>query len=195
MKKFLLIGICLVFIQIVKAQNKLLALDEHNKYVYYQVVDMPGFTADSLNKNVQYFVKTVYPKVTINTESATGNIDLSDKFHTYNPMALVKHESGEISYKLHIECKDAKYRYWLTDFVFTPYQTDRYGAFVPKPGIHIPLETAASALDKKELKGYMDQIEIFSKQMSIKLKKYILEGDQPKKVDAQPVKKVVTDKW
>src|ERR1700743_2377598 len=83
-------------------------------------------------------------------------------FITY--ASFVKHENGAMSYTLNIECKDGKYRYWLTDFVFTPYERNRYGVYVPVNGIEIPLETAESKVTQQELDGYFDQTGAFCKQ-------------------------------
>ncbi|MDB5137643.1 MAG: hypothetical protein JWP37_4246 [Mucilaginibacter sp.] len=166
-------------------------MNEHNKYIYYQVVDLPGISADSLYKNAVYFIKQVYPK-TKPMQMSNNSIIIKDKFLTYT--YIVKHEDGEIACTLSIECKEAKYRYWLTDFVFTPYEKNRYGLFVPINGIDIPLETAISKVTKKELDGYLDQTGSFCKQLSEKLKKYMAEGRAIKKQD-QPPAKVVTDKW
>ena len=172
------------------AQKSLLSLDEHNKYIYYQVVDLPGISTDSLYKNATYFIKSSFPK-TKSTQSS-NSINIKDKFLTY--ASFVKHENGEMSYTLNIECKDGKYRYWLTDFVFTPYERNRYGVYVPVNGIEIPLETAESKVNKKELDGYFDQTGAFCKQLGEKLKKEMTEGHTTKKTD-QPLKKIVTDKW
>ena len=194
MKKNLLIITGLLFFQIANAQKSLLFLDEHNKYVYYQVIDLAGISVDSLNKNAAYFIKTVYPKVKV-TSSNTGGIGVSGKFLTYNAVTFVKSESGEIDYTLNIECKDAKYRYWVTDFIFKPYKRDRYGAMTAEPGIELPLETALSKLEKKEFNGYLDQTGIFCKQLSERLKQYMIEGSKEKKIEDAPTKKIVTDKW
>jgi hypothetical protein len=193
MKRILFLAICLLVVRSANAQKSLLALNEQNKYIYYQVTDLPGISADSLYKNSVYFVKEVYPKTKSLQMSNTGII-MKDKFLTYSVLALVKHENGEIGYTLNIECKDAKYRYWLTDFVFTPYERNRYGVFIPSPGINIPLETAKAKIDKKELDGYLEQTGTFCQQLGEKLKKYMAEGHEVKKTD-QPPAKIVTDKW
>src|ERR1700747_2593999 len=111
---FLPIISCALLIQTAVAQKSLLALDEHDKYIYYQVVTQPGATADSLDKKALGFVKETFPKSTLKTMGDTG-ITLKDKFVTYSVLAFAKHESGEIKFTLTIECKNAKYRYWLTD--------------------------------------------------------------------------------
>lgn len=192
MKRILLIAVYLLFTRLVSAQIPALALDEHKKYIYYQVVEMPGLSEDSLSRSAAYFIKEMLPKGK-QVPTATPGIVFKDKFLTYT--SLTKHESGEVHYALNIECKDSKYRYWLTDFTFTPYQRDRYGVFVPTPGIVIPLETAGSKLEKKELDGYLDQTSAFCIQLGDKLKKYLVEGEKTKKQDQPVVKKIVTDKW
>jgi hypothetical protein len=194
MKRILLLMICMVLVQMANAQKSLLSLDEHNKYIYYQIVDLPGISADSLNKNAVYFIENAYPK-TKPTQITSAGIVIKDKFLTYT--SLVKHENGQMAYALNIECKEGKYRYWLTDFVFTPYERNRYGVFVPVNGIDIPLETAAAStkVTKKDTDGYFYQTGVFCKQLGEKLKKSMVEGRSIAKPDHQPVKKIVTEKW
>jgi hypothetical protein len=191
MKNIILLIAGLVISGIASAQKSVLSVDENNKYIYYQVVDMPGFSADSLHRNAVLFMKELYPKAKSGQLTKTG-ASVKDKFLTYT--SLIKHESGEMAYALSIECKDGKYRYWLTDFVFTPYEKDRYGVFVPVNGIEIPIEKASSKVAKKDLDDYFDQTEAFCKQIGDKLKKYMAEGRHQPKED-KPVKKIVTDKW
>ena len=186
----------MLLIQTVYGQKSLLALDEHDKYIYYQVVSQPGTSADSLDKKALGFVKESLPKSSVKTTGDT-TIILKDRFVTYSVLAFAKHESGEIKFTLTIECKNDKYRYWLTDFVFIPYEKNRYGVFVPSNGVEIPIEKSSSHVDKKEAEGYLDQTGAFCKQLGDQLKSYML-ADHPtnKKTEQQPVvKKVVTDKW
>src|ERR1700712_386888 len=138
MKRLLLVVICLVIFCAANAQQIKLALDEHNRYVYYEVVDKGGISADSLYKNAKGFIEQSYPKSKPGSPANYHTL-IKDKFLTYS--ALVKHENGEIAYELNIECRDAKYRYWLTNFVFTPYERNRYGMYVPMNGVNVPLET------------------------------------------------------
>ena len=175
-------------------QKALLALDENNKYIYYQVVDQPNATKDSLDRKATSFIRGIYKK---GKATLTGDsvISIKDKILTYSVLAFVKHESGEIKYKLTIECKDNKFRYWFTDFVFAPYYKDRYGNFVPQPGIEIPLEKAAARLDKKELDGYLDQAGAYCKQTGDSLKAFMSQNHLSAKAGTQPVKKIVTNKW
>jgi hypothetical protein len=197
MKRIILHAVgLLLLLQAAHAQKSLLALDEHNKYIYYQVVGQPGATADSLDKKAVNFIRETYPKTRLKSAGDTS-IVIKDRFVTYSVLAFAKHESGEIKFTLNIECKNSKYRYWLTDFVFTPYEKNRYGVFAPKDNIEIPLEKASSRVDSKELDGYFDQTGTFCKQLGDQLKSYmLLDHPTNRKPDQQPpVKKVVTDKW
>ena len=174
------------------AQKSLLSMDENNKYIYYQVVDMPGIKADSLDKNMALFMNEFYPKEKSLKITSSG-ASVKDKFLTYT--SLVKHENGEMAYAFNIECKDGKYRYWVTNFVFTPYEKDRYGMFVPVNGKDIVIEKASDKLPKKDVEGYFEQTGAFCKQLGDKLKKYMTEGKPQQPKENKPVKKIVTDKW
>jgi len=191
MKTILLLIAGLAISGIARAQKSLLSIDENNKYIYYQVVDLPGIKADSLHNNMVLFMKEFYPKEKTSQVTNAG-ASVKDKFLTYT--ALVKHENGEMAYALNIECKEGKYRYWVTDFVFTPYERNRYGMFTPVNGVAVPLEKASDKLMKKDVEGYFDQTGTFCKQLGDKLKKFMAEGKAQPKLD-KPVKKIVTDKW
>jgi len=174
------------------AQQDLLSFDEHNKYIYYQVESMPGIPADTLAQRGLKYLKAYYAKTNVKQDNA-GGIKGDGKFLVYGGISVLKHEQGEIVYQVNIEFKDQKYRFWLTAFVFTPYQRDRYGNFVPQVGVDIPLEQGLSKLDKKDLEGYLDETGAFCKQFGDHLKNYLLKLPEPKK--AENVKKVVTDNW
>src|SRR5260370_339612 len=103
MKRFFLPVICILLIQAAYGQKNLLALDEHDKYIYYQVVNQPEATADSLDKKAVGFIKETLPKSSLKSIGDTS-ILLKDKFVTYSVLAFAKHESGEIKFALTIEC-------------------------------------------------------------------------------------------
>ncbi|HJP63723.1 MAG TPA: DUF4468 domain-containing protein [Mucilaginibacter sp.] len=192
MKRILILFSCILTFQIVSAQKSLLSLNEQNKYIYYQVVDLPGAGADSLTKKAAAFVAENKLKGKL---SADTTLVIHDKFQTHSSLSFSKHENGEITYTFTIQCKDSKYRFWFTDFTFIPYERDRYGAFVPVSGKEISLDNASSKLEKKELNGYLDQTGAYCQQMGLKLKDYMLQNHTAKKTAAPVVKKVVTDKW
>jgi hypothetical protein len=191
MKRNLVVIIFILLVKFSSAQQQLLSFDEHNKYIFYQVSDMPGFPADSLHARGLSFLKTLAPKIKLKTGGKENNISGEGKFITYNSTSLLKHESGEVNYVVNMEFKDQKYRFWLTDFTFTPYERDRYNNYLPKLGNDIPLETAASKLDKKEVETHLDETGTFCKQFGERFKIYL--QNTPKKEEV--VKKAVPDKW
>lgn len=183
----------LLFARASYAQKELLSFDENNKYIYYQVADVPALPKDTLLARASYFLKSDYSKMKLSYTADPNLLNGRGKFLVYGGGGLLKHEHGGISYTLNIECKDQKYRYWLTGFVFTPYQRDRYGNFVPEPGKEIPLESILKKLDKKEAGAYLDETGTFCKQLGEKLKSQMARAFTPKK--AGIIKKIVTDKW
>jgi len=192
MKKLFVVLVCLLAVRSAMAQKDQLSLDEHNKYIYYQVTSQPGLTADTFQNRTLYFLKTNYPKNQVNRTGTAESITGTGKLLMLTGITVAKHIDGEMRYTFNIEYKDQKYRYWLTDFVFTPYYIDRYGNSVPKPGIDIPLEDGASKLDKGKLDSYSIQISNYSKQFGDKLKQYMLM------ISATPAKenkkKIITTK-
>jgi hypothetical protein len=192
MKKLFVALLLLLSVRSAIAQKDLLSIDEHNKYIYYQVVPQPGLTIDTFQNRTAYFLKVNYPKNKITKTDAPGTITGTGKLLMLTGISVAKHLDGEVNYTFNIEYKDQKYRYWLTDFVFTPYYIDRYGNSVPKPGNEVPLEDGATKLQKGELSNYSIQISNYSKQFGDKLKQYMLM------VSATPVKedkkKVITTK-
>jgi hypothetical protein len=193
MKKILFSLVCIIMCsQIASAQKEMLQLDEANKYVYYQVVDKQGVAADTLFQRGSYFIKMANPKS--KTESVVANtIITKGKFLVYNGSSVAKKEGGEISYTLHIETKDQKYRYKISDFIFTPYTRDRFNNMVPMPGIEVPIEKLTSKYSQKEADNYLNQTGMFCQATSRKLKQHMDKTSTTKM--EEPIKKVVTDKW
>lgn len=183
---------CITGFKTAIAQQNLLSLDEHNKYIYYEVADMPGLDADSLQLKATQFLKSSFSKSPIK-ENTTGKTIAGGKFLIYGSTGLFRHETGQVSYTLNMEFKDQKYRFWLTNFVCTPYQRDRYGNFVPDQGIDIPLESANDKFEKKQAESYLDQTGAFCKQFGQRLKAYLLASPTQKKVEIK--RKTIPDKW
>jgi hypothetical protein len=174
------------------AQKELVTLDEHNKYIYYQVTDMPGISADTLYNRCLTGLTRMKPKQAGKPVTVPGSsITIKSKIMIYSSLTYVKHEDGELAYTLNIEFKDAKYRYWLTDFVFMPYQRNRYGVFERAPGVEIPAEKIKDKYDGRVLDNYLEQIALFGKQTGDLLKLYTAN---PQKKQASPTK-IDTKKW
>jgi hypothetical protein len=193
MKKILAFFVLsIVSLKVALAQQEVLSFDEHNKYIYYQVVDMPGLPADTLYLRANLIFKAFYPKITTK-QTAPLALNGAGKFITYNGPSVMRHEAGEITYQLNVEFKDQKYRFWLTAFVFTPYQRDRYNNYVPQTGVDIPLESVSAKLEKRDADDALNSAGLFCKQWADKFKTYLTRAEEPKK--EAPVKKVVTDNW
>lgn len=192
MKKILLILLCIAGVKFATAQQNLLSLDEHNKYIYYEVTEIPGFGSDSLQEKTMKFLKTILPKLSVISENP-GKTEAQGKILIYGSTTLFHHITGAVAYNLHIEFKDQKYRFWFTGFVCTPYQRDRYGNFVPKEGIDVPMESTGAKFEKADAKSYLDQTGTFCREFDEKLKKFLLTIHTPKKEETS--RKVVTDKW
>lgn len=165
------------------AQKEQLTTDDRDKYIYYQVADMPGLTADTLYSRCLAGLTQYYNGTGFKPLGAGGNaITINPLLIVYSNKSMAKHEDGEIAYTLHMEFKNAKYRYWLTDFIFKPYQRNRYSEFEKVPGVEIPLEKVKAKYDDQTFNNYQEQIIGFGKQL----------GENMKIYTATPVKKTTT---
>jgi hypothetical protein len=200
MKNLLLALGCVLYSGIASAQKDSLSFDEHDKYIYYKLVDQPGSNADTLYSRGTYFLTTAYPKKALGLSKSdkdahsltgTGSYMISKKGLVSNS------DGGALTYTLEIEVKDSKYRYWLTDFVYQPYQRNRYGSSEPVPGGDIPLEKASAKLSKVDFNNYLDQVIVNSKQVGERLKVYMLKTSSftKKTQEIKKVSKISTKEW
>jgi hypothetical protein len=193
MKKLLFSLLCLLCVQIASAQKDSLQVDEGNNYVYYQVTDKPGLSADTLYIRAWNFATAFNTANKPAKGKDARTLNTSGKFIVYSGTSLVRKESGEISYTINIQTKDQRYRYRISNFVFTPYQRDRFGNMIPIPGIEVPLEKLAAKYSIKDTDSYLDQTGGFCLTTANKLKQAM--DKQPVFKKAAPVKKVSTENW
>jgi len=178
------------------AQKDSLAIDENNKYIYYQVVSQPGLPSDTLYDRALYFFKTAHPATgfKLTGEDKAGDaLTGTGSFLVSKKSLVTSHEDGSVSFTMRVDVKEGKYRYWLTDFVFNPYQRNRYNSYEPVPGIFIPLEQSAGKITQKDLNAYLDGVLTASRKIGAKLKEYMLKAPAVKK--EAPVKKISTKDW
>ncbi len=180
------------------AQKDSLAFDENNKYIYYQVVAQQGTAADSLFSRAVFFFDKGYPQVSLKTTGVTKaadarSINATGSFLVSKKSLITSHEDGSVCFTMHVDVKEGKYRYWLTDFIFNPYQRDRYNNYVSVPGIYIPLEKPEGKIDKKDLAAYLDGILLGSRKIGAKLKEFMLKNPPLQK--KPEVKKISTKDW
>jgi hypothetical protein len=197
MKNIFIALICILSVKNAVAQKDTLAFDEHNKYIYYQTADQPGLRKDTLYSRGLYFMHKAYPKGKLKITKADetqGVLNGEGSFVVSKRSLLSGSLGGEISYTLRIEVKDSKYRYWFTDFKFTPYKRDRYGMEVLDPGITFPMEEAKNKLEKRDVAVYLDKILAYSRQNGTVLKSYMLKI-APAKKTIQELKKISTKDW
>ena len=181
----------MLFATVVWAQKELLSYNEQNKYTYFQVVSRPGVSADTLKDRALYFLRKNYSK-SGSKITDTGAVSATGKFIVYAGISMTRHQAGEISYTINIAYKDQKYKYWLSDFLFTPYKLDRYGSYEPEPGQEMPLEKGLARIEKRPFESYLDQTGTFCKSVGETLKQYMLNiSSLPPK---DPTKKVISTK-
>ncbi|RZL41628.1 MAG: DUF4468 domain-containing protein, partial [Pedobacter sp.] len=108
-------------------------------------------------------------------------------------LLVMSHPSGEVVYNFQAEVKNGKYRFWLTDFEFIPYQRDRYGNFVASTTVGIPLENNPGKLNAGEWKEYKAQTAKYAKDLGTKFKLYM--SSKTPIVLPTPEKKVVKKEW
>jgi len=197
MKNILIAFVCLLTAKAALAQKDSLAFDERNKYIYYQTVEAAGLAKDTLYKRALYFMNKAYPKSKLKLASADepqGVLIAVGNFVITKRSLLSNSLGGETNYVLRVEVKNAKYRYWFTDFVFTPYKRDRFGNEVLVSGTDVAIENGKDKLDKKDLAVYMDKILQNSRQVGGVLKGYMLKISNLSKVEKE-IKKISTKEW
>jgi len=197
MKNILIAFVCILLAQTAAAQKDSLSFDENDKYIYYQTVSQPGVSADTLYKRGLYFMKTAYPKgklTGLTTDKAQGVLTGKGSFLVSKKGFIATHEDGAINYTLRIEVKDSKYRYWFTDFVYIPYQRNRYNVYEPVPGISIPMERAQGKVDKTDFDEYLGRILLNSRQAGGVLKAYMLKISALSK-EEKKINKISTKEW
>ncbi len=166
--------------------------DETGKYTYYEVVNT-AIPQDSLQARIQRFIqkqkKELKPAAVANNKELVAN----GKLIIRKSMAMLSHPSGEITYRLYFEVNGGKYRFWLSNFEFFPYQKDRYGNFVPNTMVGIPLEIEPKKWNADQWEDYRLQTSKYAAEFATRLKDHLLyetvQAPQP------PEKKVITKTW
>ena len=174
--KFVSSFICLLcLVGLAKAQKpaeNVLPVDERGKFIYYEVVNTKT-PKDSLKiRTINYLKKQNKDLKYKITQGDTAFI-ASGKLIINKTLLVMSHPSGEILYNFQVEVRDGKYRFWLTDFNFIPYQRDRYGNFVASTTIGTPLENDPGKLNAAQWKEYQVQTTKYAKELAGKFKVYM----------------------
>lgn len=138
--KYIILIFLVAFSIDLSAQQKQFSKDDNGKFIYYKVVDSQLLSKDTLLQRAKSFVNVTYKK-SMKAESITDTSILAKGTMVIDKTILVAgHPSGEISYSFVFEARNGKYRFWLTDLLYIPYQRDRYGNFVATTKMGTPLE-------------------------------------------------------
>jgi hypothetical protein len=157
------------------------------------VVDKPSLSADTLYKRGWDFATAFNLSTKPAKGKAESTLNTSVKFIVYSGVSIMRKEGGEVSYTINIQTKDQRYRYRISNFIFKPYQRDRFGNMAPIPGVEMQLEKMTAKYDKKETDNYLDQIANFCINTAAKIKQAM--DKQPAVKKNEPVKKVSTENW
>lgn len=133
--------------------EKSLSLDEQGKYIFYEVIETPSVSKDSLINRTQNFFKTLKHKNVILKSSIDSLFKAEGKFIIHKGSSMFGHPAAEVLFNFVAEIKEGKYRYWLTDFKIVAYQRDRYANFVPASTIYRNLEDSPGKIDSQDWKG------------------------------------------
>ncbi len=175
------------------AQQKQFATDDNGKFIYYKVVDSQKVSKAMIIQRAKNFIAA--QKKAIKTVTATdSSISAKGTLIIDKTILVVGHPSGEVTYHLTIEARNEKYRFWLTDFEFIPYQRDRYGNFVAVTTIGTPLEKKVDKLTTGQWKDIQATAYAKVEKFGESLKAYLAKDDSVKKQN-KPVETISTKTW
>jgi hypothetical protein len=196
MKKLAVLIFCLLMSRVVMAQRDSLAFDDRGKYIYYKVLADKHTADDIYKKSLAFFeVLSKDKSFKLTTRDAKNTaITGAGTILVYKP-SLTKHADGQVAYTLKMEIKDNKYRYWLTDFIYTPYFRDRYNSYVPDKGRNVPLEKSAKLIEEKDLNKFLDQAATYAIHLGEQIKKQIAADGVALKKDTTTKKVIHINKW
>lgn len=138
----LLLLLLLLLLPVLPLQGQAsLPLDANGKVVFYEVVNAEGLPKEALYANaIGWFNEhTTDWKEESGRDSASYRFTASRQFPVYAKGYVSKQLHGTISYRLTLEIKDNRYRYYCNDFVFHYHQVDRTYKVAPT-GRTKPLE-------------------------------------------------------
>ena len=120
-----------------------LPLDEHGKVVFYEVVSRENTPKEALYAAALGWLGANAPDYREGREAdgSAYRFTANRQFPVYAKGYVSKQLHGTISYRLTLELKDGRYRYYCNDFVFHYHKMDRNYQVVPT-GRTKPLEDA-----------------------------------------------------
>lgn len=176
------------------AQDEILPTDERGKFIYYELVEAKGMLKSEFKERVSSFVKKSGAALKLKTNQGDTLFTASGKLVINKTVLVMSHPSGEVLFHFQVEVKDGRYRFWLTDFTFIPYQRDRYGNFVATTTKGTPLENNPGKLNASQWKEYQTQTTKYAIQIANDFKGHMARKTTP---SVSPVKEktVVKKDW
>ena len=185
-------------------QENIFPFDEAGNILYYEVVETPGNNVEELTKKTREYLKAWYElkdkkfeKVIARKNSYISYDQENNSFackleYVVYPGRFLKHAKGAVSYNLIIELKDNKYRYYLNNFVYHPYELNRYGKYVPASGKSVSLNTIS--LQQEILKkSECDQVEEAVQRNISMLEEYMAKVNFPKEEKSKEAVQINSD--
>lgn len=192
--KYIFSLLCVFVSVLTFAQDGSLARDERGKLIHYEVVDTKGFSKSELADRAARFFKQNSKRMKLKSKASDSLLQAEGKMLITKTALVLNRPSGEVKYNFYVECRDDKYRFWLTDFSFIPYQRDRYGNFTATTTVAVPLEADPGKLNAAEWKGYVSSTAREAEVFSLRFKEYMLHK-QSIEPAGTAVKTISTNKW
>jgi len=175
-----------------KQTENILPVDERGRLIYLEMVSTK-VPADSLKIRILNYLKKQNENLKFKSVKGDSVYIATGKLIIDKTLLVMSHPSGEVLYNFQAEVKQGKYRFWLTDFSFIPYQRDRYGNFVASTTVGVPLENSPNKLNPAEWEVYRLQTAKYAKELAAKFKLY-MTGKPLVIVQAAEIK-VIRKEW
>lgn len=177
-----------------QAQNPF-TYSAEGKIAYVAVVQQSGHSAHQLYVKALSFVEQLVKR-------KKKDIDLpkeGDELIARAQFLILKkgfgHQPlGEVRYQLTLEVKSGRYRYVMTDFVFHPYERNRYGKFERISGKGQTLE-ALAAFKNKNWDQYCHQIDALAQGTLLDLRAFMLRANRGEEFKSQKSSVDINEDW
>lgn len=178
----------------VSAQQKQFSKDDNGKFIYYKVIDSQTVSKDTLLQRAKAFVNGLHKKTMVQETVTDSSVVAKGTLVIDKTILVAGHPSGEVNYNFVCEVRNGKYRFWLTDLTYIPYQRDRYGNFVAITKVGTPLERTPGKLNagawKDILNSTYNKVEKFGEEFKKNLATSRVVEKNKKKTET-----ISTKKW
>lgn len=192
MKKIVLIFFVGIFCNAF-GQEFTFPIDETGKYIFSEVVEIPGMSKEQEFENGVAFMKKIKvlnsKKKHLIKDSENFTIENKGSFLVYNINSVKTGIDGAVEYDIQLEFKDGRYRYTITNFLFNEYKRNRYAKYVPTSKF-APLEMEASSLNKRSWEKHRKVVYEKTQELIINLNGAIIYDEEK---ETKKIKK--KDNW